>query len=133
MERNFWNALRSGLPSHKFRRQHPVGRHIVDFACPALKLAIELDGGQHAAQFEMDADRSAELAERGYGVIRSWNNEVVEDLDGVLATLLDALEASPPHPEPLRPRAERGILPRSLPQRPLSALGGEGRGEVATK
>jgi very-short-patch-repair endonuclease len=74
-------------------RQHPIGRRIADFACPACKLAIELDGGQHASAAEADAARTAELVAHGYRVIRFWNNEVLENLDGVMETIGRALEA----------------------------------------
>jgi very-short-patch-repair endonuclease len=103
VERRLWQALRTMGPSWKFRRQHPIGRRVVDFACPARKLVIELDGGQHAAQTDTDAERSVELARHGYRVIRFWNNEVVDNLDGVLQVVLQALAAPPPHPDPLRP------------------------------
>src|ERR1700690_568397 len=83
-ERVLWRALRERLPSSKFRRQHPIGRRIADLACPAHRLVIELDGGQHAARIEADTERSAELAQHGYRVIRFWNNEVLDNLDGVL-------------------------------------------------
>ena len=56
----------------------------MDFACPARKLAIELDGGQHAEQVEDDAVRTVELRRRGYRVIRFWNGDVIENLVGVL-------------------------------------------------
>jgi len=75
-ERILWFALRHRLYGGKFRRQHPIGRRVVDFACPERKLAIELDGGQHALRAEADARRSVELVQRGYRVIRFWNNEV---------------------------------------------------------
>jgi very-short-patch-repair endonuclease len=96
VERILWFALRDRLPGWKFRRQHPIGRRIVDFACPERKLAIELDGGQHALREEADERRSVELARRGYRVIRFWNNEVLENLDGVLETILGALSSDPP-------------------------------------
>lgn len=107
-ERIFWHALRDRLAPWKFRRQHPVGNHVVDFACPARKLAIELDGGQHADQIKIDERRSAELANHGYRVIRFWNNDVLENLDGVLDVVRQALEATPPLPTspPLRGREE---------------------------
>jgi adenine-specific DNA-methyltransferase len=74
----------------------------------ARKLVIELDGGQHAAQTDVDAERSVELARHGYRVIRFWNNEVIDNLNGVLQVVLQALEAPPPHPDPLRPPGRRG-------------------------
>ena len=68
VEQKLWRALReNGLP-WKFRRQHPIGKRVVDFACPARKLAIELDGGQHAGQTEADTARTADLARHGYRV-----------------------------------------------------------------
>ena len=102
VEKRLWRALRTMNPPWKFRRQHPVGRRIVDFACPARKLAIELDGGQHADRQEADAARSAELAQDGYRVIRFWNGEVIDNLDGVLQAILMALERSetPPPTSP---------------------------------
>ncbi len=102
VERRLWRALRESALLWTFRRQHPIGRRIADFACPARKLAIELDGGQHAEGGAEDAARSAELAAHGYRVIRFWN-EVVENLDGVLLRVLCALESPPPLPGPLRP------------------------------
>ncbi len=109
VERRLWRALRETALPWKFRRQHPIGRRIADFACPVRKLVIELDGGQHAEEWEEDAARSAELAAHGYRVIRFWNNEVIENLDGVLRRVLRELEASPPHPDPLRPEGGEGV------------------------
>jgi len=108
VEQRLWRVLRStGLP-WKFRRQHPIGRRVVDFACPARKLAIELDGGQHATRQDADAQRSAELARHFYRVVRFWDNEVIDNLDLVLQAVLLALDEPPPHPDPLRPQGRRG-------------------------
>jgi very-short-patch-repair endonuclease len=108
VERLLWRALRERCPQWKFRRQHPIGKRIADFACPARKLVIELDGGQHSVQEDADALRSVELAQHGYRVVRFWNTDVVENIDGVLETILRELEtSSPPHPLSA-PRGRRG-------------------------
>ncbi|MGH7102037.1 MAG: endonuclease domain-containing protein [Acetobacteraceae bacterium] len=94
-EQRLWRALRqAGLP-WRFRRQHPIGGRIADLACPARKLAIELDGGQHDQQRAADAPRSATIEAHGYRVIRFWNNDVMENLDGVLQSIRAALEDPP--------------------------------------
>ncbi len=91
-EQRLWNRLRGGqLKGAKFRRQHPIGPYIADFFCLAAKLVIELDGGGHAAeeQRRADAARTAYLESCGYRVLRFWNNEVVENLDGVLERIAE--------------------------------------------
>jgi very-short-patch-repair endonuclease len=87
-----WRALRENNLPYKFRRQHPIGKRIADFACPARKLVIELDGGQHAGAVRADEVRTAEIAAHGYRVIRFWNNDVLENLDGVMERIAQALE-----------------------------------------
>jgi very-short-patch-repair endonuclease len=90
-EKRLWRAVREHLNEHRFRRQHPIGPYIVDFACPARKLAIELDGGQHAEPQEEDAARTQDLARHGYRVIRFWNRDVIENLPGVLVLIRQEL------------------------------------------
>jgi very-short-patch-repair endonuclease len=109
VERLLWHGLRERLISWKFRRQHPIGRRIVDFACPRAKLAIELDGSQHALREVADYRRSAELARYGYRTLRFRNNDVLDNLDGVLETIHLALDSAPPHPAspPLRGGEEK--------------------------
>ncbi len=108
-ERLLWRALREAVLPWRFRRQHPIGGHIADFACPAAKLVIEIDGGQHAAQQAADAARSASLAAHGYRVIRFWNNEVLGNCAGVQEQIRDACAGSPTSPRPSPPPgAERG-------------------------
>jgi very-short-patch-repair endonuclease len=89
-ERRLWRHLRGRrLLGLRFRRQHPIGPYFADFACLELKLVVELDGGQHAdprAQ-EHDRARTAALEERGYEVIRFWDNDVLRDTQAVLATI----------------------------------------------
>jgi very-short-patch-repair endonuclease len=104
-EQRLWRALRELEGSNRFRRQHPIGRYIVDFACPSARLAIEIDGGQHAMICEVDDVRSSEIADHGYRVIRFWNSEVMENLEGVLQIICDELRLvpsmlakKPPHP-----------------------------------
>ena len=87
-----WNALRGRrLGKAKFVRQHPIGQFIADFACRSLRLAIELDGGQHSEN-PADAVRTKVIEAHGYRVIRFWNNEVLQNLDGVLAAITTEIE-----------------------------------------
>jgi len=100
-ERMLWRHLRTrGLMGGKFRRQHPVGRYIVDFICLEAGLVVELDGGQHAGS-AADAVRTRTLQQQGYRVVRFWNNDVLTQTDAVLAVILDAMSARSPHPSPL--------------------------------
>jgi BirA family biotin operon repressor/biotin-[acetyl-CoA-carboxylase] ligase len=94
-EKRLWWALRELPGAYRFRRQHPIGRRVVDFACPSQKLAIELDGGQHATRSSADDARTDELARLGYRVIRFWNNDVLGNTAGVLETILRELEIEP--------------------------------------
>ena len=87
----------------KVRRQHPIGRHIADFAVPACKLVIEIDGGQHASTVGQDGARSRALAARGWRVIRFWNNDVTGNLSGVLETIAAEIERAPSSPRPSPP------------------------------
>jgi very-short-patch-repair endonuclease len=78
-----WRHLRSAAMGASFRRQHPIGPYFADFCCTSLKIVIELDGGQHADRAAYDAARTAYLERQGYVVLRFWNNDVMEGLDGV--------------------------------------------------
>jgi very-short-patch-repair endonuclease len=93
-ERVLWRALRElDTPARRFRRQHRIAHFVVDFACTRAGLVIEVDGGQHGWRVESDAARTAFLESRGYKVIRFWNNEVLENLDGVVARIEAELSA----------------------------------------
>ncbi len=84
-EKLLWSRLRAKqIISCKFRRQQPIGNYIVDFVCFSEKLIIELDGGQHAIQKNKDKERDNWLCKEGFTVLRFWNNEVIENLEGVL-------------------------------------------------
>ncbi|MBI2902342.1 MAG: endonuclease domain-containing protein [Candidatus Methylomirabilis oxyfera] len=105
-ERGLWLRLRSRqVNGAKFRRQHPVGRYVADFCCPDRMLIVELDGGQHVARAKADRRRTAFLRERGYRVLRFWDNDVLRETEVVLQQIADAV--SDPHPGPL-PNRERG-------------------------
>lgn len=92
-EQHLWQHVRSRrLGGHKFRRQVPIGTYIADFVCEDAKLIIELDGGQHDDNKQADEVRTKNLEDFGYHVIRFWNNEVLENMDGVLIVLLQELE-----------------------------------------
>ncbi len=87
-ETKLWNRLRrKQLDGLRFRRQAPIGPYIVDFFCPTAKLVVELDGGQHATQEAYDERRTQWLEARGYQVRRFWNNDVLENIEGVLGEI----------------------------------------------
>lgn len=87
-EARLWTVLRNRqLCGLKFRRQVSFGPYIADFICHQKKLVVEVDGGQHASRSPHDSARAAWFEEQGYRVVRFWNNEVLENLDGVLEPL----------------------------------------------
>ncbi|MFZ1991330.1 MAG: DUF559 domain-containing protein [Alphaproteobacteria bacterium] len=97
VEVKLWKHLRSRqLEGAKFRRQVSIDRFVVDFCCLEAKLVVELDGSQHADN-PADAARTQSLEQLGFRVLRFWNHEVNENLDGVLETIRLALISSP-HP-----------------------------------
>lgn len=100
-ERRLWYQLRDRrFAQFKFRRQHPVGPYIIDFACCAVRLAVELDGGQHDERAGYDARRTAWLELQGWRVLRFWNNEQMGNEEAVLAQILEALVSQLPSPRP---------------------------------
>ncbi len=107
-ERLLWHHLRGRrVQMFKFRRQQPIGPYTVDFFCPEGKLIVELDGGHHNEDEEAsrDDERTRFLTSAGYRVVCFWNNEVRENLEGVLISIEQEL-ATTPHPNPL-PQGER--------------------------
>ena len=113
-ERLLWRHLRNReLGGWKFRRQYPVGPFIVDFICSEKNVVIEVDGGQHAENEELDFQRSAYLNKMGYRVVRFWNNEVLQETEGVLTAIFEILandNQNSPSPQPSPPSGERGSL-----------------------
>lgn len=105
-ERKLWQYLRKVPVSHcHFRRQATIGPFFADFACHTTRLIIEWDGGQHST--ESDRSRTAYLKIHGYRVLRFWNHDILNKMDGVMETIVAALEKRPPTPDPSPPQ-ERG-------------------------
>jgi very-short-patch-repair endonuclease len=97
-ERALWRLLRARqLFGYKFRRQQPIDHYIVDFICFEHRLVIEVDGGQHGVDVAYDERRTMYLEKHGFRVLRFWNNEVLENPEGVCLKILEVL-AAPPHP-----------------------------------
>jgi very-short-patch-repair endonuclease len=91
-EKKLWMALRGNkLKGLHFRRQHAIGKYIIDFICVKRKLAIELDGTQHLEQSDYDIQRTAYLESQGYKVIRFWNDQIMNDIEGVIRSIEAAL------------------------------------------
>ncbi|HSR64828.1 MAG TPA: endonuclease domain-containing protein [Xanthomonadaceae bacterium] len=105
-EQALWKRLRFQQAGHRFRRQHPIGPFVVDFACIARRLIVEVDGGQHLGSLT-DERRDAFLRTEGYRVLRFWNTDVLQNIDGVLQVILDWLSLTSPHPD-LPPQAGEG-------------------------
>ena len=91
-ERKLWSRIRNDQLGVTFRRQHAIGKYIPDFCSPKAKLIIELDGSQHLEQQEYDEERTKYLELQGYKVIRFWNNDVVNNIDGVILAIIYAME-----------------------------------------
>jgi very-short-patch-repair endonuclease len=103
-EQHLWRPLRDRqIEGFKFRRQHAIGKYILDFVNLERKVVIELDGGQHALN-PGDKMRDEWLRTEGYKVLRFWDNQVFCNLEGVLESIRNALLT--PHPDPL-PQGER--------------------------
>jgi very-short-patch-repair endonuclease len=147
-EHRLWQHLRAErLPNFKFRRQQPLGNFIVDFVCLEARLIVELDGGQHNG-LATDVDRDEWLRAQGFIVLRFWNHEVFENLEGVVERILVQLQQPHPFPQPLsrKGRGARRTSAIAPPQietlndseacfasLPLDGGGTEGEGDVSTK
>ncbi|MBI5058809.1 endonuclease domain-containing protein [candidate division KSB1 bacterium] len=98
IEQRLWRALRRHAAGVHFRRQHPIGPFIVDFCAPRNRLVIEVDGDTHGSDEAQQHDKAREsfLCEMGFTVIRFANRDVVNNLEGVVGVILDAI--TPPAP-----------------------------------
>ena len=102
-EQCLWHCLRGKqLDGFRFRKQHPMARFVLDFYCPTVQLAIEIDGAQHNTSpgRVSDEERTHCLTAHGIRVLRFWNHEVLQDLPGVLQRVWDALHLPPSCPPP---------------------------------
>ena len=108
-----WKLLRNRrIADAKFRRQHPIGRYILDFYCDEKKLVIELDGSQHMDAVNYDQQRDGWLKAQGIRVLRFWNNQVLIETESVMEVIYEAVapaDALSPNPSPASGRGEPGI------------------------
>jgi very-short-patch-repair endonuclease len=115
-EKRLWSALRSRrLEGFKFRRQMWIGSFIADFCCMEARVVVEVDGSQHGERSSRDRVRTLVLGDEGYRVLRFWNNEVLDDLEGVLTTIRAELLALVPSPS--HPASPAGPLPLPVGER----------------
>ncbi len=97
VEKLLWQHLRmKQMLGLKFRRQQPIDNYIVDFICFEKKLIIEVDGGQHSLQKDEDRERDMHLEKNGFKILRFWNNEVLENMEGVLEKIRSHCLCHPP-------------------------------------
>jgi len=97
-ERCLWSRLRAKQLGVQFTRQHPIGNFVADFACRSLRLAIECDGGQHSGS-ATDAVRTEIIEAHGYRVIRFWNNDIMQNTDGVIEAILEEIKLARNEPQ----------------------------------
>ncbi len=112
-ERRLWSRLRGEQLGVKFRRQHPLGRYIADFACLSPRLIVELDGSQHIERAGQDQVRDAFFRAQGFAVLRFAANAPFVNLDGVLQAIFAQLQALHA-PTPALPQRGRGLNPHGV-------------------
>jgi BirA family biotin operon repressor/biotin-[acetyl-CoA-carboxylase] ligase len=109
-ERLLWSRLRGEqLNGRTFTKQFPIGDAVADFACRSAKLIVEVDGGQHDRAKKTDSARTFLIEAYGYRVIRYWNSDVFENLDGVLADILLNLQIAANENPPPRGGGQGGV------------------------
>lgn len=92
-ERRLLRALRTAFPTLKWRHQVPIGPFYADILCFSERLVIEVDGDTHAGIEEHDARPTIGIEREGFRVVRYANDDVMRNLDGVVAAIESALEA----------------------------------------
>jgi very-short-patch-repair endonuclease len=132
-EKRLWRYLRRyPIQGSHFRRQVPIGPYVADFACMAARLLIELDGSQHArpANQLRDQARTRWLEKEGFRVVRIWNNEIIQNIDGVMEKIFEeiygAVNAEPAQLRHRRRKRAAALItpPRALRARPSPSRGG---------
>ncbi len=91
-----WSRLKNYQVGYKFRRQASIGKYIVDFYCPQMRIVIEIDGSQHMDNKNYDKERDKTLKSFGCIVLRFWNNEINTNLDGVILKIKNVLDSTTP-------------------------------------
>ena len=116
VERHLWRWLRRReLSGFRFRRQVPIGPYVADFACLEAKVVVEVDGGQHLDRRETDQRRDREIRNRGFQVLRFWDNQVLRETQAVVEEIMRAVERHRPHPD-LPPHAGEGTEGSDFPR-----------------
>ncbi len=135
-ERTLWKYLNKSQLGYKFRRQQPIGNYVVDFFCSELNLIIELDGGQHneIQNIEYDKKRTEFLNNNGYRVLRIWNNDIDNNIEGVIEYIKMNL-TPPPNPLPqvageLVQKQGQYLPPQGAGELAVSSKTGEGVNEL---
>jgi very-short-patch-repair endonuclease len=132
-----WTAIKGrALDGWRFRRQHPVGPYVTDFACHDAMLVVEVDGATHTEDHEIEYDRkrSAYLAQQGWRVMRVSNLSIYEDLDSVIADIAAALPPLGPSGHSPRKRGEtKNSAPLSSPACGGGVRKADGGGETKTE
>jgi very-short-patch-repair endonuclease len=108
-EKKLWQHLRQPpFKGRHFRRQATIGSYFADFASHQARIVVEVDGGQHSESLSDEA-RTRYLEAKGYRLLRFWNNDVLENISGVLSIVDEAVNADrPPTPDPSPPQAGAG-------------------------
>ncbi len=109
-EKRLWGRLRKRqVDAYRFRRQHPLGRYIVDFVCLEARLVVEVDGGQPMERVGYEQKRSAWRGKHGFRVLRFWNHEVMNQTEAVMTVISEALHASIQPPSSPSPWQGQGL------------------------
>jgi very-short-patch-repair endonuclease len=96
-EKVLWDLIRNKKMGFTFRRQHQIGKYIVDFVSLEKRLIIEIDGGQHNEEqnISYDKERTEFLNSKGFKVLRFWNSDILKNIEGIYEIIKKELENQP--------------------------------------